>query len=143
MPNTVKMIYPNLNHVEIFNTTTYAYLATIGTGNEGSGNNEFAWPSNVTADSSGNIYVSEYGNHRVQKFNSSYAYVSTMGTTGIPYVEAEGYYNLLHGIDTTSDGGFVVVEERGHRLIKLDKDGNELGVFHFSRSDSHGACNFG
>ena len=115
----------NNHRIQIFNITTNAYLATIGTGSEGSGNGEFKAPSNVDVDSNGNIYVSEYRNHRVQKFNSSYAYVSTMGVTNVPYLTTAAHYNKPTGLATTDDGGLIIVEQKGRRVIKINPDGSQ------------------
>ncbi|KAA3665064.1 MAG: hypothetical protein DWQ04_02495 [Chloroflexi bacterium] len=116
------------NHrIQIFNATTHAYLATIG-GTKGSGNNQFQWPIGVAVDSSGTIYVADIGNDRVQVFNSSYAYVRTMGVTGVPYITDENHYYLPYHADATRDGGWVVAEKDGHRVIKLDTNGNQVWV---------------
>lgn len=56
------------------NATTYTYAAKVGA--NGTGNGQFgstgAWP--IATDSSGNVYVGDRGNSRVQKFNSSAVY---------------------------------------------------------------------
>src|SRR6185312_7651706 len=40
-------------------------------GSAGSGNGQFNDTSGIAIDSSGNIYVADYSNNRVQKFNSA------------------------------------------------------------------------
>jgi hypothetical protein len=79
----------------------------------------------VAVDSSGTIYVADIGNDRVQVFNSSYAYVRTMGVTGVPYETDGNHYFLPFHVDATQDGGWVVDETDGHRLIKLNADGTQ------------------
>ena len=37
----------------------------------GDGNFEFSWPWDVAVDSKNNIYVADYGNHRIKKFDSN------------------------------------------------------------------------
>lgn len=110
------------SRIQIFNAATYAYLATIG-GTQGTGNNQFQYPIDVAVDSSGTIYVADIGNERVQVFNSSYAYVRTMGVTGVPYVTDDNHYNLPFRVSDTQDGGWLVAEHNGHRVIKLNADG--------------------
>src|SRR5262245_20185239 len=39
-------------------------------GSKGKGNGQFRRPWAVAIDSAGNIYVADYDNHRIQKFNS-------------------------------------------------------------------------
>lgn len=63
-------------------------LCTSGTCpvNQGSGNGQFSWPSAARLDSSGNIWVDERGNNRVQEFSSSGTYLSQfpIGNFGAP-----------------------------------------------------------
>ena len=58
--------------------------------NRGSDNSHFNDPISIAFDSAGNIYVSDtglwgddYGNHRVQVFDSSGTYLTTIGQTGV------------------------------------------------------------
>lgn len=110
--------------IQIFNAGTYAHLATIG-GSMGAGNHQFQNPIDVAVDSSGTIYVADIGNSRVQVFNSSYVYVRTMGVTGVPYVTDDNHYYQPFHVDATQDGGWLVVEQLGHRVIKLNADGTQ------------------
>ena len=112
------------DRVQIFNAATYAYLATIGV-SEGTGNNQFQSPIDVAVDSSGIIYVADIGNSRVQVFNSSYTYVRTLGVTGVPYVTDDNHYYQPFHVDATQDGGWLVAEQFGHRVIKLNADGSQ------------------
>ena len=51
---------------------------TVAGGNGGGGNsNQLSWPSGVARDKDGNIYVADFGNHRVQKWAPG----ATSGTT--------------------------------------------------------------
>lgn len=55
---------------------------TIGNASTpGSDNAHLFYPHGVTTDSSGNIYIADRYNNRIQKFNSSYTYVATYGNT--------------------------------------------------------------
>lgn len=47
----------------------------------GSANGSFNRPTDVTVDSAGDIWVADYENHRVQKFNSSFVHQYTIGGT--------------------------------------------------------------
>jgi hypothetical protein len=117
------------NHrVQIFNRTTRAYQNTIGTGTAGTGNTQFNLPSDVAVDASGNLYVADQLNFRVQKFNSSRAYVATIGTTGVPYLTDAYHYNEPFGVAVDAAGSVAIVEDegRGNRLIKLNSGGTAL-----------------
>jgi len=114
------------NHrIQIFDRTTRAYQNTIGTGSAGSGNNEFNWPSDVAVDSTGNIYVADQANCRVQKFNSSHVYMRTFGTTGVPYLTGGYHYNEPAdvAVDVSGNIGIVEGEGNGCRFIKLNVSG--------------------
>ncbi len=117
----------NNHRVQIFNRSTRAYLRTLGTGGAGSGNNQFNTPTDVAVDSSGNIFVADYGkNSRVQQFNSSYNYVRTLGTTGVPYLTNNYLYNRPKGLAVGPDGSIYMLEANGQRLLKMNPNGLPL-----------------
>lgn len=95
-------------------------------GEYGSGNDQFKWINGITGDSSGNIYVSDKDNFRVQVFDASGTYLKTYGTTGVPYMTDESHLNTPVGVALDSNGDTVVVESYGYRLVKFDSDGNQL-----------------
>jgi DNA-binding beta-propeller fold protein YncE len=47
------------------------YVFVIKWGQEGSGDGQFINPFGVATDSSGNVYVADTYNHRIQKFSSN------------------------------------------------------------------------
>ncbi len=51
-------------------------------GSLGSGNGQFRYPVGIAFDSTGNIYIADSGNNRVQKFDSNGVYVSQFGSAG-------------------------------------------------------------
>ena len=107
--------------VQIFNRSARAYYASIT--RSSSGDNSF-W-ADVAVDSTGNIYVVDH-NMRVLVFNSSLNYARSIGVTGVPYLTDADHFNEPRGLAVTADGGLLIVEEEGHRLIKLDKNGSQL-----------------
>src|SRR5690349_2893358 len=63
--------------------TTITFAQTFGTtSSPGTGAAQFQYPQGVAVDGSGNVYVADTFNHRVQKFNASGTYLATLGTTG-------------------------------------------------------------
>lgn len=87
----------------------------------GSGNGQFNFPSDIAVDSSGNIYVLDSSNNRVQKFNSSFAYQSQFGTLGA----SEGQFGITNGIEVDELDNIYIVDALNNRIQKF----NSSGVF--------------
>lgn len=124
--NFIYVADSNNNRVQIFDRNTRAYVATLGAGAWGTDNNHFDHPSDVAVDSAGRIYVADNYNKRVQQFDSGRAYRRTYGTTGVPYVTDGYHYYNPTGVAVAADGSIYIVEERGHRLVKLNAAGDPL-----------------
>ncbi len=110
---------------------------------------KFNRPSGVAMDASGNIYVADTGNNRIQKFNSSCVFVSAWGSgvqdgTNAPQVCTSGcragldgaWMNAPMDIAVDSNGDILVTtmydsaddpyDFFGNRIIKLRNSGTEL-----------------
>ena len=81
-------------------------------GSTGSGNGQFSSPVSVAADSSGNLYVTESTNNRVQKFTSDGVYLTQWGSLSIPF-----------GIAVDSSDNVYVAEYNGSRITKFTSNG--------------------
>jgi len=84
-------------------------------GTQGDGDGEFENPSGVTVASDGSVYVSDYGNHRIQKFTSAGVFVNKWGTYG----SDEGEFNAPFGVALASDGSIYVSDTGNHRIQKF------------------------
>ncbi|MBN1139865.1 MAG: hypothetical protein JXM73_25055, partial [Anaerolineae bacterium] len=120
--NYIYVADSNNHRVQVFSRTSYAYVATLGSG-YGQGDYQFVRPTDVVADTAGRIYVADKDNKRVQQFDSSRVYQRTYGTTGVSYVTDGYHFYTPLGVAVGSDGSVHIVEERGHRLVKLNADG--------------------
>ena len=81
-------VVDRLNHrVQVFNRSDLLYLATLGDGGQGAANNQWDHPYDAAVDASGNIYVSDERNHRVQQFAPNLAHLRTFGQTQVPYLD--------------------------------------------------------
>ncbi len=111
------------DRVQVFDKITYVYVATIGAGEWGQDNTHFNHPTDVIIDSHDHIYVADAYNKRVQQYDQNRVYVRTYGTTGVSYVTDGYHYYFPKGVAVAQDGSIYIVEERGHRLVKLDASG--------------------
>ena len=64
----------------IVRAQTYSFSAQWGS--QGSADGQFNSPFDIAVGKSGNIYVADSGNNRIQKFDSNGNFLSTWGTTG-------------------------------------------------------------
>ncbi len=92
--------------------------------NSGSANDRFVYPNSVAFDSQGNIYVSdgsdwwtgEYGNHRIQVFDSDGNYKATLGSTGTPGTGNNQFRGPAH-IAIYQD--YLYVADRGNHRVQI------------------------
>jgi DNA-binding beta-propeller fold protein YncE len=88
------------------------------------GKGQFISPGGVTADSSDNVYVSDFGeNNRIQKFDSNGNFLTEWGTTG----SGDGQFiNPGLGIAADSADNIYVADWGNNRVQKFDSNGNFL-----------------
>lgn len=111
-------------------------------GDAGTADGEFDSPEGIASDSSGNIYVADRDNHRIQKFDANGNLLFAVGygvedgveepqicnggcQPGIGGGDA-GQLNHPIGIGVDSAGDFYVAEETNNRVSKFDASGNFL-----------------
>ena len=80
--------------------------------------NNFAFPQFIAVGEDGSIYVSDFGNKRIQKFSSSGEYVTHWGNSG---KQLGDFYNPT-GIVVSDDSVFVVDRDL-NRIQKFSLDG--------------------
>ncbi len=78
----------------------------------------FRGPTGVAADDNV-VYVSDTGNHRVQVFSSSGAYVATIGQTGVPGLGPD-QLNQPARLAIGHDGRLYVADAGNHRVVAYD-----------------------
>jgi tripartite motif-containing protein 71 len=83
-------------------------------GSKGSGDGQFIGPQWVAIDSSGNIYVADTYNHRIQKFNSDGAFLTKWGSEG----SGDGQFNFPT-VAVDSSGNVYVADFGNHRIQKF------------------------
>ncbi|MGI8552912.1 MAG: hypothetical protein ACR2PL_19310, partial [Dehalococcoidia bacterium] len=93
----------------------------IGSG-QGSGNGQFLSPSGVAVDRMYNVYVADRGNNRIEKFDSSGAYVMQWGTSG----SGPSQFNHPYAVALGSGGDVYVADSGNNRIQKFDSSGAYL-----------------
>src|SRR5215207_3815430 len=73
-------------------------------------------------DVTGSIYVSNYANNSIQKFNSNGTFLSTWGTQG----SANGQFNHPYGVAADGSGNVFVSDYDNHRIQKFNSNGTFL-----------------
>lgn len=81
----------------------------------------FSFPQNLAIDDFGNVYVTDLGNMRIQKFNEDGTFLKTWGSSG----SGSGQFKSAIGIDIFGESVFVV-DSQLNRVQKFDLDGNFL-----------------
>jgi prepilin-type N-terminal cleavage/methylation domain-containing protein len=100
-------------------TCTQCSSTTACTCYQGSGNGQFAFPQGpVVIDTSGNIWVNDAGNARVQEFNSSGSWLQTINT-GAGFQDGFGF---------DSSGNFWE-QIGGYAVEKFNSSGTDTGVY--------------
>jgi DNA-binding beta-propeller fold protein YncE len=87
----------------------------------GPADGSFSAPSRAATDSSNNIYVTDSGNSRVQKFNSTGTFLSKFGAPGI----GNGQFlpASAAGVAVDSAGNVYVVDKLSNRVQKFNSAG--------------------
>jgi sugar lactone lactonase YvrE len=112
------------NHrIEVWNRRDGTPLRTIGT--KGSGPGQFFLPTYIALDDNENLYVTDTGNFRVQKFSPDGTPLMQFGELGV----ALGQFAWPKGVDVDSHGRIYVVDSRFNNVQIFDADGRLLLFF--------------
>lgn len=96
------------------------YIVTKKWGDYGSADGRFNGTNGLAVDSSGNVYVADGDNDRVQKFNSNGTFITKWGISG----NADGQFYHPDGIATDLSGNIFVGDSKNNRVQKFDSNGN-------------------
>jgi sugar lactone lactonase YvrE len=89
-------------------------------GTLGSNTGQFEHPLGIAIDNSGNFFVADTNNNRIQKFDNSGNFLATFGSAG----SENGQFNKPSGIAVDNTGNFFVADTNNHRIQKFDNSGN-------------------
>jgi DNA-binding beta-propeller fold protein YncE len=87
-------------------------------GSSGSGDSQFANPYGIAVDSSGNVYVVDAGNYRIQKFDSNGRFITQWGGPGSGNGQFGQFY-VPAGIAVDSSGNVYVADAGNNRIQKF------------------------
>ena len=79
------------------------------------GDGQFTAPAGVAVASDGSVYVTDSGNHRIQKFTSEGLFVSKWGTEGT----RDGEFDGPTFVAEASDGSVYVTDSGNYRIQKF------------------------
>ncbi|MCK9364246.1 MAG: hypothetical protein M0P74_11710, partial [Syntrophales bacterium] len=94
-------------------------------GGAGTQDGQFNLPYDVAIDGSGNIYIADSFNHRIQKFGSGGAFVNKWGSQG----SAPGQFAGPRGITIDGDGNLLIADTGNNRIQKFAADGQFIAAF--------------
>jgi DNA-binding beta-propeller fold protein YncE len=96
------------------------YLGEIG--RFGTGNGQFFFPYDVSVDSSGNLFVADFNNQRVQRFDANtLSFIDTWGSLG----SGLGQLELPRALGSAADATGVFVADTGnHRVQAFSSTGS-------------------
>ena len=94
---------------------TSAGVFIIKWGSPGSGDGQFFNPSDIAVDSSGNIYVADYGNSKIQKFTNEGVFLGNWGGRGFN----DSQVSNPEGIAVDKLGNIYVADTGNNRVQKF------------------------
>ena len=94
-------------------------------GNSGSGDGQFSDDvGRIALDNMSNVYVSDAGNNRIQKFSSSGNYLTQWGSQG----SGNGEFFYPYGVTVGPSNNIYAVDSYNYRIQQFDTSGNFLSI---------------
>lgn len=124
--NVNKKLYVADTHthdIKVFDLETLKHIKTIG--KRGKEEGEFNFPSHITIDTKGNLYVVDTMNGRVQIFDAEGQFLKAFGQFG----DAPGMFARPKGIGVDSEGHIYIADAAFNNIQIFDDEGRTLLVF--------------
>ncbi len=93
------------------------FINSWGTG--GSGNGQFASPLGLAVSSTGQVFVTDANNHRIQRFDANGVFETQWGSFG----SGNGQFNTPFGLAISSTNQVYVTDTSNHRVQQFDTNG--------------------
>ncbi len=119
--NRIRKIDTSGNVTTIAGDGTGGFTDGVGTAAK------FNGPTGVAIDSSGNIIVSDYYNHRIRKIDTSGNVTTIVGNGTASFADGNSTtakFKYPKGVTVDSDGNIIVADQDNHRIRKIDTNGN-------------------
>ena len=111
------------NRISVFNLESGEFLYEYG--EKGSGKGEFINPLGIEIDYNNNIYVVDYGNNRIQKFDKNFNFLKEFGSFG----DQPGQFNGPYYMTIDYDNNLYIVDRGNDRIQVFDDQGNFKFLF--------------
>ena len=89
-------------------------------GGEGSGDGQFNLPWGIALDSQSNVYVADWRNDRIQKFDAEGRFLTSFGESG----DGDGQFSRPSGVAVDPEGYIHVADSGNERVQILGPDGS-------------------
>jgi YD repeat-containing protein len=114
------------------NVSSGAPVSAFQFGSSGSGNGQFNHPGGVAVDGSGNVWVADGGNNRIQKFSSSGVFIGSYGSKGTGGGQFEGAVGIA--VNKTT-GNVYATDPNNNRVQEFSSSGTFVRTFGFGVSN--------
>jgi pimeloyl-ACP methyl ester carboxylesterase len=110
----------NAGNIFVTDSNAVIKYASTGTqlalwGSYGSGAGQFNFPAGLCVDDTGNVYVADTGNHRIQKFTGTGTFVTQWGSNGT----APGQFRYPSDVAVDDSGSVYVADRLNFRIQKF------------------------
>lgn len=109
-----------------YTVSTYAGSGTKGYLDGNAAEAQFNFPQGIAFDNAGNLYVSDYFNHRIRKITPAGTVSTLAGSGEIGFVDGTGAsakFRLPSGLATDNAGNIYVTEESNNSVRKITSAG--------------------
>jgi len=115
------MILLTFLSVDVAANTNYIIILTFG--EYGNREGEFDYPVGIVIDKNSNLYITDWENDRIQKFNSEGRLLKV-----IPGKDSELKIDAPVGIVLDQNENIIVVEQFNNRVHKISPEGKSLNI---------------
>ena len=99
---------------------------TVAGGNEfGSAANQLYWPRDIIIDASGNYYIADAQNNRIQKWEPGATEGTTIAGGNVDWGDASNQLYRPYGIALDASGNLYIADTENHRIQKWEPGASE------------------